>query len=843
LRRRSTLAAALACLSLSGCLDGLFGTQDAGGIAPAGAGVGASCERDNQCRPSLRCDPASRVCALRGDSMAGANCVLTGECSAGLYCNNAGVCATAGAAAEGESCGDTASCQRGLVCARPAGELFGLCRAPRGSSTGDAGTTGDAGATGAARDIDGPCADLLDCQAGLDCHPTTRTCYSAAASAISGRDGGATLWQGERCAAEEDGPARAYFELPAMDGTPAHDFFRLPFPNDVRRDPTTGRINLTGFPHPGTALLGFDLIDRYLRAIERSVDGFGTNQLVYFRFSGRLDFATLRLGDTLRLIDLTTGQPTGTVRYAANTAGNRYLCGNPVMIDTGHGAPMEPGHTYAALIMAGVRDASGRAVERDADFPAMLAESAPADPMRARAHSAYAPLRRYLASERIDPATVIVATVFTTQQPRRVVPALREAVRSAMAPAPEGFVRCDTGVRSPCDDGLTGADHVRGCIGPADPAFDELQGTLSLPYFQSGARPYREPGSGAIAVDAMGRPMAQGSERVCVTITVPRGAEAPAEGWPTVLYAHGTGGSYRSVVGEGLARSLAGVELGGGATVRFATVGFEGVMHGARRGMGVSTPPDQAFFNFGNPEAARDNVLQGSADLFSMVRALSTVTLPMLPREGQSVRFDPRRIFFFGHSQGSTVGLPAAAYEPDLAGMVFSGAGGDLRLSLTLKVRPIDIASLVPAVLQDPDARGAGHPALNILQTFFERSDAVNYGRLVLLDRPMGIAARPVLMTYGLGDSYSPPATMQTVAATLGLPAAGAIPGGMNAWPSGAGLPFPVMNNLAGTTAALLEVDPGSAYDGHFVVFRDRELNERVLRFLATAAQGAAVIR
>ncbi len=844
MRRRSTLATALACLSLAGCLDGLFNTQDAGGVAPAGAGVGASCERDNQCRPSLRCDLMTRVCALRGDARAGANCVLTGECGAGLFCNGAGVCATAGASGDGETCGDTGSCQRGLVCVRSLGELFGLCRSPRGATP----STGDAGVSAAApRDLDGPCADLLDCQAGLECHPTAHTCYSpGVTAAISGRDGGAGapgVWAGERCTADEDGPARAYFELPAMDGTPPHDFFRLPFPNDVRRDASTGRLNLTGFPHPGTALLGFDLLDRYLRATERSVDGFGTNQLIYFRFSGRLDFATLRLNETLRLIDLTTGHPTGTVRYAANTAGNRYLCGNPVLIDTGHGAPMEPGHTYAALVLSGVRDAMGRAVERDADFPAMLADAAPADPVRARAHSAYAPLRRYLASERIDPATVVVATVFTTQQPRRIVPALREAVRAAAAPVPDGFVRCDTGVRSPCDDGLTGADHVRGCIGPADPAFDELQGTLSLPYFQSGTRPYREAGSGAIATDATGRPMAQGSERVCVTITIPRGAAAPAGGWPAVLYAHGTGGSFRSVVGEGLARSLSGVDLGGGTTVRFATVGFEGVMHGARRGAGVTTPPDQAFFNFGNPEAARDNILQGSADVFSMVRALSAVTLPMLPRAGESVRFDPRRIYFFGHSQGSTVGLPAAAYEPEIAGMVFSGAGGDLRLSLTSKVRPIDIASLVPAVLQDPDARGAGHPALNALQTFFERSDAVNYGRLVLIDRPAGVGARPVLMTYGLGDSYSPTPTMQTVAATLGLPAAGSIPGGMNAWPSGAGLPFPVMNNLAGVTAALLEVDPGSAYDGHFVVFRDRELNERVMRFLASAAQGAAVIR
>ncbi|MDB4932713.1 MAG: hypothetical protein JWM10_5197, partial [Myxococcaceae bacterium] len=717
------------------------------------------------------------------------------------------------------------------------------CRAPRGApvATGDGGVA-DAGE--APRDLDGGCDDVLDCMAGLECHPTSHTCYSPGlTAAISGRDAGLPgQWAGETCAADEDGPARAYFELPAADGTPPHDFFRLPYPNDIRRDPGTGRVNLAGFPHPGAGLLGFDLVDRYLRAVERSVDGFGTNHLVYFRFSGRLDFATLRLGDTLRLVDLTTGQPTNTVRFAANTAGNRYLCNNPVYLDTGVGAPMEPGHTYAALIVGGVRDAQGRAVVRDRDFPAMLAEAAPADALAARAHAAYAPLRRYLATERIDPSTVLVATVFTTQRPRALVPALREVVRAAASPVPAGFVRCDTGVLSPCDDGLTGDAHVRGCLGAADPAFDELQGTIEIPYFQAGARPYREPGSGAIAVNAAGRPMPQGTERVCVTITVPRGAAAPTGGWPTVLYAHGTGGSFRSVVTEGLSRSLASVDVGGTA-VRFATVGFDGVMHGNRRGVGVTTPPDQAFFNFGNPEAARDNILQGSADVFALVWALSTVTLPMLPRDGETVRFDPRRIFFFGHSQGSTVGLPAAAYEPDLAGMVFSGAGGDLRVSLTTKVRPIDVASLVPAVLQDPEARGAGHPVLNVLQTFFERSDAVNYGRLLLVDRPMGMGARPVLMTYGLGDTYSSVGTMQALAATLGLPAAGNIPGGMNAWPPGAGLPFPVMNNLSGATAALLEVDPGSAYDGHFVAFRDRELNERVLRFLATAAQGAAVIR
>jgi hypothetical protein len=650
-------------------------------------------------------------------------------------------------------------------------------------------------------------------------------------------------WPGDRCETVP-GPVKALFELPGADGAPRHDFFRLPFPNDVRRDPSTGRLNLTGFPHPGNALLGFDLVDRYARALERSTDGFGTQTFVTFRFSGRVNFATLRLNDTIRMVDLTTGEGTPALRFSATTDRNAYLCPNPVFVDTG--VPLEPGHTYAAWLTTGVQvDGGGAAVARDEDFNAVLAMEPPADPVRARAHAAYAPFRRYLQARMIDPATVLVAAVFTTQRPRAQVPALREAVR-ALPPgmAPE-FVRCDVGVRSPCDDGLTGSAHVRGCVGAPDPRFHEYQGLVEFPVFQRGTRPYRTPGEGELALDAMGRAMPQGTERVCVTVTLPRDTPAPMDGFPAVLYAHGTGGSTRSAVAEGLAGAFARVDLGGGRAGAFATVTWDGVMHGPRRGMGVTDSPDVLFFNFANPEAARDNILQGAADLFAMVRALPTLRLPS-PTGMGTVSLDRRRAVFLGHSQGGTVGLPAAAFEPDLAALVFSGTGGDLRASLTTKRRPIDIASLVPVVLQD---RGVGinHPALNLFQAYFERSDAANYARAILAERPMGVPLRPVVQVYGLGDTYSTVETMQAVAVSLGIPAAGPIPGGMRAFPSGMGLPFPVMANYADstgrTTAALLESDPGSAYDGHFVLFRDLALQQRVAVFLATAVEGMAVLR
>ncbi len=833
----------------------------------SGLGLGERCASSGECRSGLNC--LMGTCQTAGTTALGMACTITLDCAGNAICGRSGTCEPAGDVPLGGTCTDTSSCVRGGVCFRSMPGLYGVCRAPRGTvvrdsdggvMTDDAGSvnidggsdggTGsrDSGVTGSARDLGGRCADLLDCLAGLACDETTHTC-------LRGVPGGGlpTYWPGEQCndsAGRDAGMAgtRAYFEIPAADGTPPHDFFRLPFPNDIRRDAMTTRINLRGFPRPGARLLGFDVVDRYVQQSERDLDGFGTNQTVFFRFSSNIDFGTLRLDGsaaTIRMIDLTTGQPTNSIRYGANTGGNRYLCPNYLTIETGSGSPMEPGHTYVAYITTGIRDAMSRDIVRDPGLVEMLADTAPTEPVHLRAWNAYAPFRRYLMMQSLAASTILNAAVFTTQQARRVVPLLRDVVRAQPMTMPTGFVRCDTGVRSPCDDGLTGAAHIRGCLGAADPNFEEIQGQVDVPVFQRGERPYTMLPSGGIVLDAMGRPMVQSTERVCVTITVPRGP-IPAAGWAVVLYSHGTGGNYRSVITEGLARQFANIDLGGGTTSRVATIGYEGVMHGARRGVGVTDSPDTLFFNFANPEAARDNVLQGAADVFAMVRALETLSLPMLPMAADTTRFDPRHIFFFGHSQGGTVGVPALAYEPNVAAIVLSGTGGDLRVSLTTKRRPVDIASLTPLVLQEISV-DASHPALNVFQAFIEPADAANYGRLLMNQRPMGVPLRSILQTYGLGDTFSTPGTMQVVAGTIGLPAAGMIPGGMMAWPGGMPLALPVMGNIRQgaetATAALIEADPMGAYDGHFIAFRDMPTNQRVMNFVGTATTAVPTLR
>ena len=53
---------------------------------------------------------------------------------------------------------------------------------------------------------------------------------------------------------------------------PPKDFFRLPFPNDVRV--TAGTLDMTDFPKPGPTPLGIDLVQLYVDAWVADFDGF-----------------------------------------------------------------------------------------------------------------------------------------------------------------------------------------------------------------------------------------------------------------------------------------------------------------------------------------------------------------------------------------------------------------------------------------------------------------------------------------------------------------------------------------------------------------------------------------
>src|SRR5262249_33210684 len=153
------------------------------------------------------------------------------------------------------------------------------------------------------------------------------------------------------------------------------------------------------------------------------------------------------------------------------------------------------------------------------------------------AWDAYAPFRAYLASEGIDESTIAGAAVFTAGNALARARTLALAALAAPAPKLSDLTLCDTGVVSPCQDA-----SGRGACGAADPNFFEIHGRFTVPIFQQGTEPYIRPADGGAISNP---PVVQRIEAVCFALTIPKNAAMPVGGWPLVVLAHGTGGSFR----------------------------------------------------------------------------------------------------------------------------------------------------------------------------------------------------------------------------------------------------------------------------------------------------------
>ncbi|MCA9629901.1 MAG: hypothetical protein KC766_19655 [Myxococcales bacterium] len=797
--------AAFVSLTLAvACSGGDDGDTSGGGTA----GVGDPCSGD-ECRRGLACSPGG-VCQPAGTISFGSPCTISGECKQELQCVD-GRCINAGEGQAGDACLADSDCVHGMRCGIVG---FGAQCIPEGNT-----------------DLGGSCATPTSCFSGLTC--VGGECQKTPAG---GSSLGAAEFPGVTCAPISAGTVRAFFEVPGVSDPPgqAGDFFRLPFPNDLLFE--DGKLNLKGFPTPGAALLGYDPVKIYVDALSESATGWGTYPAVIFRFSGHIDFDSFQFVEggkkPVQWVDITPGDDFGRtsgLRWVANEAGGKYVCSDYFAVQRPQGSPMLPGHSYAVFLTTDGTDKSGNAIERAPQFEALLADAAPGDPVLASAHAKYAGFRSYLADQGIDPATILNATVITTEDVRAPMREVAEAVAAAPVPSASGWVRCDAGVQSPCPD----AENDRGCQAEGGD-FAEYHALIELPIFQTGEPPYLTSGGGI-------QTSVQRSESVCLSMTVPKGASMPTDGWPAVIFAHGTGGSFRSHVRDEVAGALAK------ATTPFVVIGIDQVQHGPRRGTSTESP-NNLFFNFGNPAAARGNPIQGAADQLSLARFASALDLTAGDTGSDAVKVDPLRVVFFGHSQGATEGSLAVPYAPEFRAAVLSGNGASLKDSLLTKTEPVNIKAAVPLVLGDFSANlelvgGTNHPALTLLQQWIDPADPLNFAGLWRAPET-DMVQKSVFQTYGLGDNFSTPVTLATYIQAGRLDLAKA--------DSSANPPDPisgvdpqsgaVSGNLGSDTETLTlgarQYGPPGDSDGHFVVFDVPAANADMVRFLVAAAQG-----
>jgi hypothetical protein len=798
--RVAATLAALGIVGMGGCEPpgGGGDYSDGGGEVPKGGGVGSACSGASACRAGLTC--TAGACAACQCSSTGTACVASDECAAGFYCGPGNSCEAAGMGAAGAGCTTDADCASGLRCNLVG--FNGLCE-PEGTT-----------------DVGGACGSNADCLAGLAC--AMGTCQKLA----PGVPPYVSTWPGETCA-DDSGATEAYFHVPR--GSNDGDFYRLPFPNDVRL--SGGKVSLSGHPTPGSGLLGYDVVARYIADVEATVDGFSTYPTVYFRFSAPVDIGGTLKGDrAVQFFDVT--QPSAPVglsySWVATTDRNAYICNNWMAIRPAMGQPLTPGHTYAAVLASSVLDAKLQPIQAPADLTALLSASMPGDPALAAEWPKYAPLRAWAGAQNMALSSILNATVFTVGHPAAIGPGLAHAVAASPAATATSWTNCAASP-SPCPQ----ATDDRAC-GMPDPSFDELHAIVTLPILQEGTEPYLTPSDGGdVAFDASGTPIVQRTEPVCMALTVPKGAPMPTGGWPLLVYAHGTGGSFRSHVREGVAARMAAKGI--------AVLGIDQVETGTRRGASTESP-DDLVYNFANPAAARGNFLQGAADQMSLVRFASTLDLPAASSPTHA-EIRAGALAFWGHSQGATEGGIAMPFTAGVLGAVMSGQGASLMDALVTKTNPVNVAAALPFALEDRKV-DVNHPVVALLQYDLGVVDPLNYAAL-LVSAPVAAAnLKHVFQPYGQNDTYAPPATQKTFALAAQLQEAAPPPGVTPDMIFGAApLPLPaggdVMSSMgAPVTALLRQYAPSSSYDGHFVAFDNATAEADVDAFLAAALAG-----
>jgi hypothetical protein len=600
----------------------------------------------------------------------------------------------------------------------------------------------------------------------------------------------------------------------ALPGTAGADFFDLPYPNELHRG-ADGKLDLAGVPRPS------DLVGQYLDEFVSTGYGFGTQSAVYFRLSGPLDpttlpdpSATMQTGAAVFLVDVDPASPghgeRTPLKLAFAAVGNQYIGPNWLTLLPFPGFPMREGTLYAAVITTAVRDAAGQKLAPAPALKAILGDGGDA-----AARGAMQPLLDWLDAGGGAPARAEVAgaTVFRTQVATSLMPRFRKVVHDTVA--------------APTAAGLT-------AIG-TDATVELFEGTYEAPHFQHGTVPYSQPAQGgAFQVDANGDPTIARTETMRFAVTVPKGT-MPAGGWPIVLYAHGTGGNYKTFISEGIGHILGDVTDSSGATIeRMATFGIDQVLHGPRAPAGTNV--ELTFFNFQNIAAARDNVRQGALDNFQLLRLAVDLQVPM--SDGSTATFDGAKVAFMGHSQGGLTGPGFVATEPAVRAAVLSGAGANMLLSLLGKTEPVDIPALVAALLQLPEV-DEFHPFLNLVQAYLEPADPGNFARGFFREPATGQSAKSIFQSLGITDHYTPIPTIMALAVAMGVQPAGTILlpiDGMDLAGTTAGT-APIVGNVAGgaATGVVCEYQAPAGDDGHFVVFDVPEARAAYSRFLATA--------
>jgi hypothetical protein len=632
----------------------------------------------------------------------------------------------------------------------------------------------------------------------------------------------------------------AVYTVPAsLDGLAEATFFDHPWPSDLRLE--NGSPRLTGFYNP----LGLPILSAYIDSMKGVIDGFSPAGTGYLRFTGAIDPGSLPAtpgdgldrGASVQLLDVDTASPEHGKRKLTALQWREpegvYYLANTLAFMPVPGFPLRP-HTRYALVVTDAVQAKGGGPVVQSSTVAMLVGAQKADGTTSSANAELAGAVSEIEAAGIPRSRIVHLAVFTTSDPTQELITVRDGVtRTVSRPQaePDKWVLAFEGA-----------------------SFSEYEGRYGpSPNYQAGNLPFANFGDGGDFVFKGGRPVQQSTFDLRFSLTVPSASSCPMPeaGYPIVLYAHGTGGDWRSYLQDGT-----GVIL---AKHCMATMGVDQIFQGTRPGSDPNATEDQiglVFYNVQNPVAARTNGRQSAIDEVQRARLFteSHMVVPAaVSSTGSDILFDASKLMFFGHSQGGLNGPLFTAIDPSALGGVFSGAGALITIGLLEKTQPQPaVSGLVRTLLGFDETTGAEldafHPVMSLFQDIVDVTDPIHYGRLQVLEPRSGHAPKSIYMTEGInpdgtGDSYAPPDGIEAHGLSVGLPLQ--LPDqhaiAQLAW----GGPQPTAvppGGLSGNLAAgrasgvLAQWAVPAGHDGHFVVFDVPAARSQAAQFLQNLA-------
>ena len=615
-------------------------------------------------------------------------------------------------------------------------------------------------------------------------------------------------------------PIESVYVVPdSLDALAGETFFDHPFPSDLRIE--GGAVRMTGWPNPKSV----PLLAEYIDFIDGKLDGFSPVAAGFLRFAGPLDPATLPdaagsldASASVQLIDVDPASPEKGSRRPVYVTFQRdagvYWQANTLSFMPVPGYALRPHTRYALVVTDAVRGEGDRPVVAPSTLKQVLGLEVAASPGAEAAASAFAEGVAGVTEAGIDLSSIVHFSVFTTNDPAA------EYLAAAGSLADQ--------IDAPT------ADPDAWELKQEEPGYVEYIGSYGpSPNFQAGEIPFTHFGDGGgFELDGAGVPQVVDTFDLRFSLAVPKpeSCPMPEDGYPIVLYAHGTTGSYRSFIFDGTAESLTDQCL--------AVMGVDQIFHGTRPGTpDTDTAIQILFFNFQNVEAARTNIRQSGLDEIHRARLFteSAMTVPAaITPDATEVRFDASKLMFFGHSQGSLNGPLMLAGTDAARGAVFSGASAVMQITLLEKTKPEpSVANLVKTIflqllIEEQAEVSLLYPPIALAQTIVDPVDPLNYARFIV-NEPIFGGPKSVYMTEGVGpdgegDSYAPPRGCEALGMAIGLPfMAPLVHEPLDAVGGATVIDIPaggLSGNLANGQASgvLAQWQPNQS-DGHFVVF------------------------